>query len=200
MFTGIVASTGRVLEAHRTSSGARLVFEASLGELASGESVAVNGVCLTAVAPSRRGFAADLSVETLERTTLGELATGALVNLERSLTLSDRLGGHWVTGHVDGVARVVTLARTGETTRVELTCPPELLRYLAPKGSVALDGVSLTVNDVRDEVFSIMLIPHTLSVTTLGSLTGGTRLNLEVDVLMRYVARWLQGVENVRAR
>jgi riboflavin synthase len=193
VFTGIVTSTGRVVSARRTSAGARLAFEASLGALVSGESVAVSGVCLTALSPSEPGFEADLSAETLERTTLGALGPGARVNLERSLTPADRLGGHWVTGHVDGVVRVSALSELGESTRVELACPAELLRYVAPKGSVTLDGVSLTVNDVTAETFFVMLIPHTRAVTTLGTLALGARLNLEVDVLMRYVARWLEG-------
>jgi riboflavin synthase len=194
VFTGIVACTGRVASERKTSSGARLAFQAGLGAVATGESVSVNGVCLTALSPSDAGFEADLSVETLERTTLGRLGPGSLVNLERSLTLADRLGGHWVTGHVDGVVRVASLAPVGEATRVELECPAALLRYVAKKGSVALDGVSLTVNEVMASAFSVMLIPHTQAVTTLGSLELGTPLNLEVDVLMRYVARWLEGV------
>ena len=193
MFTGIVACTGRVSKRLETASGAWLAFEAPLGDLVTGESISVNGVCLTALEPSPAGFAADLSVETLERTTLGGLAPGSLVNLERSLTLADRLGGHWVTGHVDGIAQVLALTAIGEATRVELGCAPSLLRYVAKKGSVALDGVSLTVNEVGASAFSVMLIPHTLSVTTFGKLGVGTPLNLEVDVLMRYVARWLEG-------
>ncbi|HEY3495544.1 MAG TPA: riboflavin synthase [Polyangiaceae bacterium] len=193
MFTGIVACTGRIASELRTSSGARLAFESPLGRVVTGESVCVNGVCLTALAPTPRGFEADLSSETLDRTTLGQLHEGALVNLERSLTLADRLGGHWVTGHVDGIARVAALVAAGEATRVELECPAALLRYVAGKGSVALDGVSLTVNELSATGFSVMLIPHTRSVTTLGGLKVGTALNLEVDVLMRYVARWLEG-------
>jgi riboflavin synthase len=193
VFTGIVAATGRVLSQRKTSSGVRLALEAALGTLTTGESVSVNGVCLTALAPSGAGFEADVSVETLDKTTLGRLAPGALLNLERSLTLADRLGGHWVTGHVDGIARVAALEPTGEATRVELECAPGLLRYVAKKGSVALDGVSLTVNEVSPATFSVMLIPHTLAVTTLGQLAPGSLLNLEVDVLMRYVARWLEG-------
>jgi riboflavin synthase len=193
VFTGIVAGTGRVLSQRKTSSGARLAVEAALGALATGESISVNGACLTALAPSPAGFEADLSVETLEKTTLGGLTTGALVNLERSLTLADRLGGHWVTGHVDGIARVAALASVGDATRVELECQAGLLRYVAKKGSVALDGVSLTVNDVSSSAFTVMLIPHTLAVTTLAELAPGSLLNLEVDVLMRYEARWLEG-------
>lgn len=193
VFTGIVACTGRIASELRTSTGARLTIESPLGTVTTGESVSVSGVCLTALSPTERGFEADLSSETLDRTTLGRLQHGALVNLERSLTLADRLGGHWVSGHVDGVVRVAALARTGDATRVELECPAGLARFVAVKGSVALDGVSLTVNEVSGDGFSVMLIPHTQAVTTLGALEVGAALNLEVDVLMRYVARWLEG-------
>jgi riboflavin synthase len=193
VFTGIVACTGRIASELRTSTGARLTIESSLGAVTIGESVCVSGVCLTALSPTERGFEADLSSETLDRTTLGRLRQGALVNLERSLTLADRLGGHWVSGHVDGVVRVASLSRAGEATRVELECAASLLRFVAVKGSVALDGVSLTVNEVSSGAFSVMLIPHTQVITTLGALEVGAALNLEVDVLMRYVARWLEG-------
>jgi riboflavin synthase len=193
VFTGIVTCTGRIATERRSDAGARLRIDCELGALTAGESVSVNGVCLTAVEPSARGFEVDLSAETLACTTLGRLAQGSLVNLERALTLADRLGGHWVTGHVDGLAAVRSLVSEGEATRVELGCDAALLRYVAPKGSVTLDGVSLTVNEVSAEGFGVMLIPHTLAVTTLGSLAAGTPLNLEVDVLMRYVARWLEG-------
>lgn len=175
-----------------SEGGARLVLEAPIGELELGESVSVNGACLTVAALVDNGFAADLSHETLERTSLGALVPGSRVNLERSLRLADRLGGHLVSGHVDGLARVAAVEAVGETLRVSFECSRALLRYVAEKGSVALDGVSLTVNAVSSDGFSVMLIPHTLSVTTLSDLTPGRQLNFEVDLVARYVARFLE--------
>jgi riboflavin synthase len=171
----------------------RLAFEAPLEGLSLGESVSVSGACLTVVEFRAGGFDADVTVETLERTTLGRLVPGDAVNLERALRTGDRLGGHFVSGHVDGVAEVRGIERAGEALDVSVGAERALLRYVATKGSVALDGVSLTVNAVSNDAFSIMLIPHTLLVTTLGSMKPGRLLNLEVDLVARYVARLLEG-------
>jgi riboflavin synthase len=192
MFTGLVSTVGRVERAELGADAMRLVVASVLDGLALGESVAVSGVCLTVSALGPGSFGADLTRETLERTTLGRIKPGACVNLERAAALGDRLGGHLVTGHIDGVARVVASEAVGDARRVALEAPPELMRYIAEKGSVALDGVSLTVNTVGAARFDIMLIPHTLAVTTLADLAPGRELNLEVDLVARYVARLLE--------
>jgi riboflavin synthase len=192
MFTGIVETTARVRSLERVGADARLVLEVALEGLVLGESISVSGVCLTVVSFDAASFAADVSVETLRVTTLGKLTPGARVNLERSLKASDRMGGHWVLGHVDGVGAVSALEEMGGARRVVFEAPRELMRYLAPKGSVAIDGVSLTINRLVDtRGFDVMLVPHTLAVTTLSSLAVGTSINLEIDVLARYVARQL---------
>jgi riboflavin synthase len=154
--------------------------------------VCVQGCCLTAVEVSGRAFSADLSRETLSRTTLGALAVGSPVNLEPALRAGDPLGGHFVSGHVDGLGRVATMLGDARSQRVTIEAPAELLRYLAPKGSVAVDGVSLTINTVEKTGFGVNLIPHTLAVTTLGALSPGSQVNLEVDQVARYVARLLE--------
>lgn len=192
MFTGLVAAVGRVERHAIGDDGSRLQIAAPLGTLALGESVSVSGACLTVAACTASSFEADLSSETLARTTLGRLVPGMSVNLERAAQLGDRLGGHLVTGHVDGLARVVRVEAAGDSRHVELEVPSELARFIAEKGSVALDGVSLTVNRVSRAGFEIMLIPHTLAVTTLGSLGRGQALNLEVDLVARYVARLVE--------
>jgi riboflavin synthase len=192
MFTGLVAAVGRVERHAIREDGSRLHVVAPLGALALGESISVSGACLTVAAFTASSFEADLSAETLARTTLGRAGAGASVNLERAAKLGDRLGGHLVTGHVDGLARVERVEVAGDSRLVELAVSAELARFVAEKGSVALDGVSLTVNRVRGERFEIMLIPHTLAVTTLGSLERGQELNLEVDLVARYVARLLE--------
>jgi len=193
MFTGLVEATGVLAAKTARGSGMRLGFEASLENLAVGESVSVNGACLTVVEARPGGFDVDATIETLERTTLGGLSPGDRVNLERAVRAGDRLGGHLVQGHVDGVAEVLGVERAGEAVSVRLATGPALLRYVATKGSVTLDGVSLTVNGVDSGSFSIMLIPHTLAVTTLHSVSQGRKLNLEVDLVARYVARLLEG-------
>jgi len=193
MFTGLVEATGHVASLTPTESGVRLRVGSPFGALTLGESVSVNGACLTVTAATEDAFDADLTSETLERTTLGRLATGARVNLERPLMVGARLGGHLVSGHVDGRARVVALMEEGEARHVKVECPRDLARYVAEKGSVTLDGVSLTVNVVAGNVFSLMLIPHTLAVTTLGELAVGTEMNLEVDLVARYVERLTLG-------
>jgi riboflavin synthase len=192
MFTGLVEAKGLLRRRAPRGSGFRLEIATGLGPLALGESVSVNGACLTVVTADGAGFEADVSVETSERTTLGSLPVGGEVNLERALAAGARLGGHLVTGHVDGIATVTAATRAGEALRVTVEPPAELLPLIAEKGSVALDGVSLTVNRVADPRFEIMLIPHTMTVTTLGAPTVGQRLNLEVDLVARYVVRYLQ--------
>lgn len=193
MFTGLVEATGRVASITPRDFGSRLRVAAPLGLLTVGESVSVSGACLTVAAASPDEFEADLTSETVERTTFGRLTPGARVNLERALVAGARLGGHLVSGHVDGRARVISVNPEGDARHVKLECPRELSRYVAEKGSVALDGVSLTVNAVSGNVFSLMLIPHTLAVTTLGELAAGTELNLEVDLVARYVERLALG-------
>lgn len=192
MFTGLVQITGMIADRLARASGCRLTIAAALPPPELGESVAVNGVCLTVAARSEQGFVTDVSVETLARTTLGRLPVGAQVNLERALRAGDALGGHFVSGHIDGVAVVQAVSAVGADRRVSLRPSGELLRFLAEKGSVALDGVSLTINALHAGAFEIMLIPHTLAVTTLKSLTPGTELNLEVDLLARYTVHWLE--------
>ena len=191
MFTGIIATTGRLERLERRDRGARLTLATRrpLPRLALGESIAVNGACLTVVAPRGRRFSVDVSPETLRRTTLGSLAPGAPVNLERALRMGDRLGGHIVLGHVDGVGRVRTIRPEGKWLLYRFTAPPALAPYLVEKGSIAVDGVSLTVFACRGSTFTVALIPHTLAVTTLGSLAPGDPVNVEVDVLAKYVER-----------
>jgi riboflavin synthase len=193
MFTGIVEGTGTVaaLAAAADGSGARLEVGAPwlAGELRLGESVAVNGCCVTVAEPTSGGFAADLVAETLRRTALGGLAAGARVNLERPMTLGGRLGGHLVQGHVDGVARVLDRAPVGDGEEVRVELPPDLERYVVEKGSIAVDGVSLTVAGVGPGWFAVALVPHTLEVTTLGDRRPGDPVQLEVDVVAKYVER-----------
>jgi riboflavin synthase len=192
MFTGLVETTGQLAARERRGPGFQLRITTDLGPLALGESIAVSGVCLTVTECAAGQFSADVSVETAEKTTLGRLAAGAALNLERSLQVGDRLGGHMVTGHVDGVARVATIEPAGDAQRVLVEVPEPLLPLVAAKGSVALDGVSLTVNAVLGDRIELMLIPHTLSITNLGNLTQSTELNIEVDLVARYVVRFLQ--------
>jgi len=192
VFTGLVQAKGRLRRSTPRGPGYRLEIDATLGVLELGESISVSGACLTVVAHDATGFAADVTIETRERTTLGSLSPGDPVNLERSLRIGDRLDGHLVTGHVDGIAVVSGAVRQGEATRVVVEPPAELGRFIAAKGSVCLDGVSLTVNEVRGLYFDVMVIPHTEAVTTLTGLAPGKRLNLEVDLLARYVVRYLE--------
>ena len=193
MFTGIVEGTGTVaaLAVADGGGGARLEVEAPFlaGDLRLGESVAVNGCCLTVAEPTPGGFAADLVAETLRRTALGGLAAGDAVNLERPLALGGRLGGHLVQGHVDGVARVLDRTPVGEGEEVRVELPPDLERYVVEKGSIAVDGVSLTVAGVGPGWFAVALVPHTLEVTTLGRRRPGDPVQLEVDVVAKYVER-----------
>jgi riboflavin synthase len=194
VFTGIVLDVGRVLTRETRGGDLRLVIECARLDLASarvGDSICVQGCCLTATAVQGRTFAADISRETLALTTLGELAAGDAVNLEPALRAGDALGGHLVSGHVDGVAQVSAVDDDARSRRVSIGVPPALARYLAPKGSVAVDGVSLTINTVESASFDVNIIPHTQEVTTLGRLAVGVRVNLEVDQVARYLARLL---------
>jgi riboflavin synthase len=168
-----------------------LRIETALEPLELGESICVGGACLTVAAFQAGWFEADVSAETSEKTTLGAVSIGGRLNLERSLKVGDRLGGHWVTGHVDGVAEVLRVSPAGDALRAEIRPPDALRAFIAAKGSVALDGVSLTVNAVTATGFEIMLIPHTMTVTTLDGLAAGRRLNVEVDLLARYVVHYL---------
>ncbi len=201
MFTGIVLGKGQVFE--QRPSGGGLVFgieaDFALDDPEEGESIATNGVCLTAYNISGRRFFVDVSPESLSRTNLGDLRVGGVVNLERALRLSDRLGGHMVSGHVDGVSRVVDRAAKGDFALFSFEVPPGLGRYIIEKGSVALDGVSLTINGCEDRVFSVSIIPHTLEVTTLGSLQKGSTVNLEVDLIGKYVEKLLSVKEDEKA-
>lgn len=193
MFTGIIQSVGQVAALEAGGGDVRLVVatppDFDLAGVAIGDSVAVAGVCLTVVARDAASFSADVSTETLALTTLGGLAVGAEVNLEQALRLSDRLGGHLVSGHVDGVGRVVSSAPDARAQRWVFRAPGGLMRYLAVKGSVAVDGVSLTVNEVGHETFGVALIPHTIAATTFRGRAPGDGVNLEVDVVARYVER-----------
>lgn len=195
MFTGIVTDLGRVRSVERRGD-ARFVIETAfpMEEVAIGASIACNGCCLTVVEKGADCFAVDVSAESLSKTTLGDWQEGAPVNLERALALGAELGGHLVTGHVDGVAEVTGKQREGDSWRFTFRVPPALARYIAPKGSVCLNGVSLTVNEVSDEadgsaLFGVNIIPHTAEVTTFGSTGAGDRVNLEIDLLARYLER-----------
>jgi riboflavin synthase len=194
VFTGIVQDVGRIERLEARGGDVRLVIgcpQLDTARLNIGDSIAVQGCCLTAVQIEGRSFAADVSRETLALTTLAELKAGSAVNLEPALRAGDALGGHLVSGHVDGVAQVLRITGDARSQRLVIGVPAPLARYIAPKGSVALDGVSLTVNEVTDASFGVNIIPHTQSVTTLGSLAAGARVNLEVDQVARYLARLL---------
>lgn len=192
MFTGIVESTG-ILE-KKDSKGGDYRLRIGCGNLnieavRTGDSISVSGACLTVLEPDASGFSADVSRETLDLTTLGQIREGQAVNLELAMGLEARMGGHMVTGHVDGKARLVSRLEDGRAERFEFEVPAALARYVAKKGSVCLDGVSLTVNEVDGCRFSVCLIPHTLQITTLGGLKAGDAVNLEVDLIARYLER-----------
>ena len=190
MFTGLVAGMGQVARVDPDGNGVRLRVETPLGaDLSPGDSIAVNGVCLTAVDPSADGFGADVMAETLRRSSLGPLGAGDPVNLELPLRAGDRLGGHIVQGHVDGTGTVESLSDEGFARVVRIACGPDVLRYVVEKGSIAIDGVSLTVASVHDGGFTVSLIPETLERTTLGAAAPGRVVNLEVDVLAKYVEK-----------
>jgi riboflavin synthase len=202
MFTGIVNDLGEVLQVADKAEGLRRLtikcgYDPDTIDI--GASIACSGICLTVVARGRtrqrRFFAVDVAAETLRVTTAAAWKPGTALNLERSLRVGDELGGHMVSGHVDGVAELIAREDLPDMARLFLSAPPELARFIAPKGSVALDGVSLTVNEVKGQRFSVLIIPHTLKVTTFGALRVRAHMNLEVDLMARYAARLLQTVQ-----
>lgn len=196
MFTGIVEARGRVVAAEATDSGRRVRIQhpgqGRLQEVREGNSIAVNGVCLTACVAEAGSFDADLSAATLERTTLGGLEVGHDVNLEPALRVGEAMGGHLVSGHVDAVGTIMSLEREGDSCRLEVEAPPEVHRYLVPRGAVCMDGISLTVTEIGEGTFGVMLIPHTRAVSLAGDYRTGLRVNLEVDMLARYLERLLE--------
>jgi riboflavin synthase len=199
MFTGIVTDIGEVLAVEDRGEGLRRLTIGCAYDsttIAIGASIACAGVCMTAVETAKSGnrdtFSVDAAAETLRLTTVGRWRAGTRINLERALKMGDELGGHLVSGHVDGLADLVSREDLTDMARLTLRVPKPLAKFIAPKGSVALEGVSLTVNDVTDDTFSVLLIPHTLSVTTFGTLKPGDQLNLEVDVMARYAARLME--------
>ncbi len=192
MFTGLVEELGTIANREDRENGARLVISAALvtSDIHNGDSIAVNGVCLTALGVTSRSFAADVSPETLDRTTLGRLEVGSPVNLERAVTPATRLGGHMVQGHVDGRGTFVSAKPQGDFWTVTVGFPSELARYFVEKGSVAVEGISLTIARLRDDSFDFAIIPKTWEVTNLHSLKPGDPVNLEVDVIAKYVERF----------
>ncbi len=195
MFTGIIEALGKIVEIQQTGGDRRMRFEATgyLAGVQPGDSIAVNGVCLTATDVDENAFRADLSAETLNLTTAGRWVQGESVNLERALTPAKPLGGHMVSGHVDGVGSVIERYEDARSWRFRFDAPLALARYIARKGSICIDGVSLTVNDVDGTRFGVNIIPHTLSHTTLGARKVGDPVNLEVDLVARYLERLLEG-------
>ncbi|HEC16641.1 MAG TPA: riboflavin synthase [Sedimenticola sp.] len=196
MFTGIIQAIGTVANLEQRGGDVRLCINAGKLDLEGanpGDSIAVNGVCLTAVELAGDGFAADVSHETLSLTTLGGLRAATPVNLEKALTLSTPLGGHLVSGHVDGLGRVLERRDDARSVRLRIEAPEELARYIAPKGSICVDGTSLTVNEVAGRVFGLNIVPHTLQETIIDGYRAGTAVNLEVDLIARYLERLLLG-------
>jgi riboflavin synthase len=194
VFTGIIKARGRIAAIEKRGGDVRLRVTADglpWPEYAVGDSLSVNGVCLTAVRLRDGGFDTDVSVETLEVTTLKQLAVGDAVNLEPALRVGDALGGHLVSGHVDGIGKVIARADDARSIRMSFEVPGELARYIARKGSVCVDGVSLTINEVSGNTFGLNIIPHTAEVTTMGAYEVGTAVNIEVDLLARYIERML---------
>ena len=194
MFTGIVEAVGIVAQVDELDGGRRCVIDSRIVAegLKVGDSVAVQGACLTAAAVSSESFTIEMVSETLSRTTFGGLGVGSAVNLERAMPAAGRFDGHIVQGHVDGVGSVVGIEDAGTGTRLTVECPAELMRYVVEKGSITIDGVSLTVAELYSGGFAVALIPHTLSVTTLGALEPSARVNLEVDILSKYVERLMK--------
>jgi riboflavin synthase len=194
LFTGLVADLGEVVGVDRSEDGVRLRVASELAsELEQGDSIAVNGVCLTATVVDVDAFSADVMNETLKLSSLAEVAAGSQVNLELAMRPNDRLGGHMVQGHVDGVGTIAEVTSDGFSRRVRISAPAELLRYLVYKGSITVDGVSLTVASLDDRSFTVSLIPETLERTNLGQAEPGVTVNLEVDVLAKYVERLMPG-------
>jgi riboflavin synthase len=199
MFTGIILATGRVTAIAKKGGDLELSIDASgldMGRISLGDSVSVQGVCLTVTRKEGALFHADVSLETLSKTTFGTLTVGSKVNLEPSLRAGDALGGHMVSGHVDAVGKLVRAAADARSWRLEIELPPALMRFVAPKGSICINGVSLTVNDVEGHRFDVNIIPHTREVTTLGELKVGDGVNIEIDVVARYLARLMTKTED----
>jgi len=199
MFTGIIQSVGQ-LQSMRPQGGDQRITVAtgklSMADVVLGDSIAVNGVCLTAIDFDKQSFQADVSNETLACTTLGDLTVGAPVNLEKALLPTTRMGGHLVSGHVDGVGEVVALESDGRSVRFTLRAPQELARYIATKGSICVEGISLTVNNVEGQEFGLNIVPHTLEETNLNNAEVGRLVNLEVDIIARYLERMLMGSDS----
>lgn len=196
MFTGIILAVGKIAAIQPKGGDYRLKIETgklAISDAGLGDSIAVNGVCLTAVELGHHFFCADVSNETLSRTSLKSASTGAAVNLELALTPTTRLGGHIVSGHVDGLGTVISRHRDGRSHRFKFKAPDELAKYIAEKGSICINGVSLTVNEVDGAMFSVNIVPHTLKETTLGEMVAGAEVNLEVDLLARYMERLMKG-------
>ena len=196
MFTGIVQAVGRVERLESKGGDVSLVInvgELDLSNTELGDSIAVNGVCLTAVALSGNGFSADVSLETLSKTSLGQLKSGLAVNLEKALTLNTALGGHLVSGHVDGMATLISMQDDARSIRYRFELAPELQHYIAEKGSVTIDGTSLTVNRVEDNRFDVNIVPHTQVKTIFGDYRVNTQVNIEVDIIARYLERLISG-------
>lgn len=196
MFTGIILAVGKITKIEQKSGDVRLAIDTgklSLAEAHIGDSIAVNGICLTAVALSEYGFVADVSNETLARTNLKQATIGTPVNLELALTPQTRMGGHIVSGHVDGLAVLVKKQQDGRSIRLTFKAPDDLAKYIAEKGSICINGISLTINQVEGAAFSVNVVPHTLRETTLGFLEVGGKVNLEVDLLARYMERLMKG-------
>ena len=202
MFTGIVEEVGRILAIERGAKSCRLQIggERIFADLQLGDSVAVNGVCLTVAALSSHGFWADVMAETLRRSALGALQTGSLVNLERALAAQGRFGGHIISGHIDGVGRIQQISREDQAVWLKIETPPSLLRYVVEKGSIAIDGVSLTVAKVDEESFSVSIIPHTGKATILLQKQVGDAVNLENDIIAKYVEKLLQPTQQTTAK
>ncbi|MDP7537182.1 MAG: riboflavin synthase [Methylococcales bacterium] len=200
MFTGIILAIGKVERLDALGGDYRLTFntgQLSLDGVNIGDSIAVNGVCLTVIKLTANSFSADVSRETLSRTTLGQAKPNKSVNLELALVPTTRLGGHFVSGHVDGLGTVLRKEQDGRSFRFDIQVPQVLGRYIAEKGSVCIDGISLTVNQVEGLIFSVNIVPHTLLMTTLGTIESGDKVNIEVDILARYLERLLQGDSGV---
>jgi riboflavin synthase len=194
MFTGIITDLGAVMDATQGAAAVRFRIGTAydLKTVDLGASISCNGCCLTVVETGSDWFAVDVSRETLDHTTLGEWIAGRRINLERALKAGDELGGHIVSGHVDGVAAIESITPEEGSQRFVISAPADLMRYVAPKGSVCIDGVSLTVNEVKESTFGVNIIPHTQAVTSFGALSSGSRVNMEIDTIARYVARILQ--------
>lgn len=203
MFTGIITELGKVVSLEKKTDMARLTISAPAisKEIKLGDSVSINGVCLTAteIIPSKSEISFDISFQTLKNTNLGELKRGDILNLEPALKLSSRLGGHFVTGHVDGVGVIKSKTFIANAFKIEISSPENILKFLVPKGSVAVDGISLTIVDVLRDAFTLVIIPHTAKTTTLGFKREGDKVNIEVDILSRYVEKFLMGNQQLPA-